>query len=197
MVQASGAWANEIFPSLAFDPTVPDKICTILHVQITVECPNGHIFDMVRRYREKGRKANFIESDTATGYFGAWASDRFIRIYEKSKELIRLETVYKKAYAMPMYSRLVDTPEGEETAVMGSWLAYEVLRLNDPMVTDIFSPFLKPNAMKPPKLIRRPETDTEWWIRKTVLPALYKYRQSHDCDEGLIEAIYEILKTDN
>jgi len=46
---------------------------------------------------------------------------------------------------------------------------------------------------KPPREKRRPTTDTERWFRRVVLPALHKYRNSDDVDNGLLDAMMNII----
>jgi len=180
------------------NPDIFEQGCTRIDIQVTTEWPNADLFSVLRRWREKGRKGNFYESNGGmTIYLGAWGSERFARIYQKSDELVRFEMCYKKAYAEPIYNELHGYDEDGRREKMTYWLAAEVARINDRILSSVFEPVLKVVGGKPPRLTRRPTTDTEKWFRRVVLPALNRYVNSHDVDEGILQALVEIACHDN
>jgi len=171
-----------------------ENTCTRIDIQITTEWSNANLFEMLARWRGKGRKGNFYESNGGmTIYLGAWGSERFARIYQKGDDLVRFEMCYKKAYASPIYHQLYGLDGAQRKALMTFWLAAEVLRINDRELTAVFEPVLKVVGQKPPREKRRPTTDTERWFRRVVMPALAKYINSHDVDEGLLGAMIELI----
>lgn len=197
MVQASGAFADIAFEQLR-DYESHDAKTTRIDVQITVEWHKADLFNVVRRWREKGRMGNFWESETGcTAYMGAWGSDRFVRVYRKSDELCRFEVCYKKAYAIPMFERLREcVSESERRVLMANWLRYELMRINDNVLSDVYGRVLREVGEKPPREARRPTTDTERWFRRVVVPALTKYVKSHDVSQELLWEIQEALDND-
>ena len=172
-----------------------DTKCTRIDIQITTDWPNADLWNVLRRWREKGRRGSTMESDTGmTVYLGAWGSERFARIYQKTPTLCRFEMCYKKGYASPLWERLGACDGLVQREMMGNWLAYELLRIGDPILDAVFGDVLLGNPEKPPREARRPTTDTERWIKRVVYPALAKYSQSHDVDPYLIAGLMDILR---
>jgi len=175
--------------------TSPDDAkCTRLDIQITTDWPAADLWNVLRRWREKGRRGSTMESDSGmTVYLGAWGSERFIRIYQKTPALCRFELCYKKGYANPLWERLGQLDGKGKREAMGHWMAYELLRVKDPVLSSVFGDVLQGNPEKPPREARRPTTDTERWIKKVVYPALAKYANNHDVDPYLIAGLIDIL----
>jgi hypothetical protein len=198
MLQVSGAFADSQFSMLAGRKDAGECKTTRIDIQITTDWDRADLFSVCRRWRERGRKGNFLESgedgEGQTVYLGAWGSDRFVRVYQKSKTICRFEVCYRKAHAEPMYNRLaeLDSDSGRRDA-MGSWLAYELLRIKDPVLDAVFGKVLKELGTKPPKVVRRPTSDTEKWFLRVVRPALQRYINSHDVDESVLDSIREVI----
>jgi len=172
-----------------------DVKCTRLDIQITTDWPYADLWNVLRRWREKGRRGSTQESDTGmTVYLGAWGSERFVRIYQKTPTLCRFEMCYKGRYAKPLWERLGTCDGFVQRETMGKWLTYELLRIGDPVLENVFGDVLMGNPERPPREARRPTTDTERWIKKVVYPALAKYVKSHDVDPYLIAGLIDILR---
>lgn len=193
MLQVSGRNADEQDGNIR-EVAPEDTRSTRIDIQITTDWPNADLWNVLRRWREKGRRGSTMESDSGmTVYLGAWGSERFCRIYQKTPTLCRFEMCYKKAYARPLWERLGTCDGLAQRKMMGSWLAYELLRIVDPILDKVFGDVLMGNPERPPREARRPTTDTERWIKKVVYPALAKYANSHDVDPYLIAGLMEIL----
>jgi len=175
--------------------TSPDDAkCTRLDIQITTDWPAADLWNVLRRWREKGRRGSTMESDTGmTVYLGAWGSERFVRIYQKTSTLCRFEMCYKRAYASPIWERLGTCDGFAQREMMERWLLYELTRINDPVLDAVFGDVLYGNPERPPREARRPTTDTERWIKRVVYPALAKYANSHDVDPYLIAGLIDVL----
>jgi len=196
MLEVSGRNADREQQSVRLaSPT--DAKCTRVDIQITTEWPRADTFNVLRRWREKGRRGSSFESDTGmTVYLGAWGSERFVRIYQKTPTLCRFEMCYKRAYSVPLWERLDGLDEPARRMMMSNWLKYELLRISDPVLNGVFGDVLAGNPEKPPREARRPTTDTERWIKRVVYPALAKYANDHDNDPYLIDGLIAILKGD-
>lgn len=195
MMQVSGYRAAAAYDILRANP-IEDETCTRIDIQITTDWPNPDLFGVARRWREKGRHANYLESQSgSTIYLGAWGSDRFVRVYSKTATLTRFEVCYRKAYASPCWLRLgqLTKPEHVQESIR-RWLLYELLRIDDPVLSDVFGKVLSGDSEKPPREERRGTTDTERWIKRVVCPALSKYVNSHDIDPYIIMSIMDILR---
>lgn len=194
MMQATGAWADEFYPQMIALPCEPGDKCTRLDIQMTIEFSEPNLFEVLRRWRDKGRKGNFLESKGGmTIYLGAWGSDRFIRIYQKSETLLRFEVSYHKAYAQPMHDRLRLEDEKHRREIMNYWMLYELMRVNDPVLSPAFALTLQGSKQKPPRLARRPTNESEKWFKRVVIPAIKKYKNSHDVNEDLLDLMVKVI----
>jgi len=128
-----------------------------------------------------------------TIYLGAWGSDRFIRIYQKSETLLRFEVSYHKAYAQPMHDRLRLEDEKHRREIMNYWMLYELMRVNDPVLSPAFALTLQGSKQKPPRLARRPTNESEKWFKRVVIPAIKKYKNSHDVNEDLLDLMVKVI----
>jgi len=177
---------------------LPEVTCTHLDLQVTCEWQSATLSVLAGRLLERGYLADFRTSNMGdTCYIYSRKSDRFIRVYHKSKHEVRFEVSYKKPFAMPMF-RLVagltcneGVPQIEEQ--LGIWLRYELDRVNDHELNQAFAGALAMDGSKPPKFVPAPENDTERWLRKIVAPALSKYVHSHDNDPYLVNHLIQIL----
>jgi len=193
MLQVSGRNADQQQTAVRV-ASPDDTTCTRIDIQITTDWPRADLWNVLRRWREKGRRGSTMESDTGmTIYLGAWGSEKFCRIYQKTPTLCRFEMCYKKGYANPLWERLGNCGGLEQRVMMGNWLSYELLRIGDPILDKVFGDVLTGNPERPPREARRPTTDTERWIKRVVYPALAKYANSHDVDPYLIAGLVEIL----
>lgn len=194
ILQVSGAQADEVLPSVVNDEE--NWTCTQLDFQVTCDWPNAPLFELtkelVRIHGEK--KPQYLPSETGcTVYFGAWKSEKLVRIYHKSNKLVRFEVKFKKAYAEHMARTMIGLPEDDSRNYIKAWLRWELNRLNSPMLYNVFNDALSIEPVKPVREVNREESDRERWIRKVVCPVLDKYAHSHDCDRNLLEFISKIV----
>jgi len=202
MLQVSGADSDLWLHALVIGD-IPDVTCTHLDLQVTIEWPTNDLYALTGRMLSYDRESDFRTSKQGdTCYIGSRLSDRFIRVYHKSKSkgLVRFEVSYKKPFARAMFEFLAaNMPcDGGEfnTLWIRKWLSYELLRTGDHELIDAFSPVLDPIPTKPPKFVPAPENDTERWLRKIVAPALIKYVHNHDKDPYLIDHLIRILDSE-
>lgn len=193
MVQISGADADRFVGEWSNDDTVR---CSRIDIQVTCASKKAiDMFALAERQKGKGRLVGFIESGgLATVYIGSWKSNSFLRIYQKSRNVIRLEACYKgsKANHLHMY---IGQP-GEIHAKMRSMLKSELNKLDDEVLESIFSHALYGDAAMP-KMTARPETNTEKWFTQSVIPALTKYINSSDCDQQIVSLFLAALEMRN
>lgn len=195
MLQVSGAAADDVLPLVLNDEE--NWECTQLDFQVTCDWYDHNLFDLcVELVRTHGnKKPQYIGSASGqTVYFGAWKSDKLIRIYTKSHRLVRLEVKFKKAYSGYMARTMIGLSEGERRNYIKAWLRWELDRLRSPMLDRVFSDSLSIEPLKPIREVNREESDRERWLRKVVLPTLHKYRNSHDHDPYLIAAFAEVIR---
>jgi len=197
MLQVSGRNADQQQTAVRV-ASPDDTTCTRIDIQITTDWPRADLWNVLRRWREKGRRGSTMESDTGmTIYLGAWGSEKFCRIYQKTPTLCRFEMCYKRAYSAPLWDRLDGLDELARRETMERWLMYELTRINDPVLDHVFGDVLFGNPEKPPREARRPTTDTERWVKRVVYPALAKYANDHDHDPYLIDGLIAILSKGN
>jgi len=194
MLQVSGKDANLAVPALIH---LPDIECTHLDLQVTCEWQDSDIFAIAERLHDEFFVDYRTSNEGDTVYIYSRLSDKFIRIYQKTKHIVRFEVAYKKPYARAIWEhlqteRLIGNPE-ETTIKMKEWLMWELWKLHDGELMAVFADSLGNNPVKPPKYVPAPENNTERWLRKIVAPALKKYVNSHESDPYLINHIMDIL----
>jgi len=202
LLQVSGA-ESDLWMHALLIADLPDITCTHLDLQVTVEWPTSDLYALTGRILKAGGSSDFRHdprSQCDTCYIGSRLSDRFIRVYHKSKDkgIVRFEVAYKKPFARAMWEHMAERMPCDDgtwrVAQMRTWLRYELERTGDTDLLEAFGPVLQEEPEKPPKFIPRPENDTERWLRKIVAPALLRYRNGHDCDEYLIDHLLRILE---
>lgn len=190
LVQVSGAAADEYVGQWSNDDNVR---CSRIDVQVTCKAANGmDMFALAERQKGKGRLVGFIESGgLATVYIGSWKSNKFLRIYQKSRNVIRFEACYKGSKANHFHMHIGAI--GDVRKNMRGLLKYELNTLGDDALDRLFGEALYGEAVAP-KMTPRPESSTEKWILSSVLPALTRYANSHDCDQQIISAIMHAIR---
>jgi hypothetical protein len=197
MVQVSGADADGVLPIILADN---NWTCTQLDLQVTCDWPDAPLFELTRELvRIHGdRKPQYLPSETGcTVYFGSWKSEKLIRIYHKSRRLVRFEVKFKKNYSEHMARTMIGLSDTERRDYIKAWLRWELNRLNSPMLYNVFNDSLSIDPLKPVRMVNREESDRERWIRKVVIPVLAKYANSHDCDPYLLGFISQIVNKEN
>ena len=198
MLQVSGKDANLAVPALIH---LPDIECTHLDLQVTCEWFQSDIFAIAERLRGQCLVDYRTSTEGDTVYIYSRLSDKFIRIYQKTRDLVRFEVAYKKPYARAIWAELQNGAllDNEDMTYnrMQSWLMWELWKLHDPILIDIFADSMGNNPQKPPRFVPAPENNTERWLRKIVAPALQKYVNSHESDPYLIHHLVKILGATN
>jgi len=194
ILQVSGAAADDALPVVLDGED--NWHCTQLDIQITCEWYNADLFalcaELARIHGSK--KPGYVSSASgATVYFGAWKSDKLIRVYHKSHKLVRFEVKFKKNYSDHMARVMIGMSEIERRGYMKAWLRWELNRLNSPLMNLYFSDALNIDPIKPVRMVNREESDRERWIRKVVVPVLHKYANSHDHDPNLLDHIIDVV----
>jgi len=194
MLQVSGKEADTAIPALLY---LPDIECTHLDLQVTVSWPDSDIFAIAERLRDIFLVDYRTSTEGDTVYIYSRLSDKYIRIYQKTRDLVRFEVAYKKPYARAMWKEMQSASliEGESMRYnrMQSWLMWELWKLRDGILMGVFSDPLGNNPTRPPKYVPAPENNTERWLRKIVAPALKKYANSHERDEYLLAHLMNII----
>lgn len=185
ILQISGAISDEMAERSFLDDS--DKNCSRIDLQIT--CPGS--MDMWRfadRKKQGKRNVQYMEKKgLATVYIGSFLSDKLVRVYMKSKHMLRFEVMYKGRRAMPMWEALQMAQISRVT--IGQFLRYELQSLNDHTLDAIFAhPLATFDPLKPPTLGKL-QTSTEKWLRDTVMPVIAKYANSHDANADLLYAL--------
>jgi len=198
MLQVSGKDANLAVPALVH---LPDVECTHLDLQVTCEWPGSNIFAIAERLRDQFLVDYRTSTEGDTVYIYSRLSDKYIRIYQKTADIVRFEVAYKKPYARAIWEELrkgtfIDD-EYSTTEKMKEWLMWELWKLHDGELNDVFADSLGNNPTRPPKYVPAPENNTERWLRKIVAPALRKYVNSHEVDRYLIYHLVQILGESN
>lgn len=204
MLQVSGKDSNLWVDSLSY---LEDVECTHMDVQVTCSWPDSDIFAIAERLRDRFLVDYRTSREGDTCYIYSRLSDKFIRIYQKTKDLVRFEVAYKKPYAREMFRQfqMISSKQSlscqdvanERERLMRDWLSWELWKLQDGILNSVFSDSLGKNPVKPPKFVPAPENNTERWLRKIVAPALLKYVNSHDADPYLIHHLVKILGASN
>lgn len=198
MLQVSGKDANLAVPALIH---LPDIECTHLDLQITCEWQDSDIFAIAERLRDQFLVDYRTSKEGDTVYIYSRLSDKFIRIYQKTKDIVRFEVAYKKPYARGMWETLQSgrliASDHETQEMKKSWLMWELHQLHDKTLSEVFADSLGNNPTKPPKHVPAPENNTERWLRKIVAPALLKYVNGHEADPYLIHHLVKILGASN
>lgn len=183
MVQVSGAEADKFVGLWSSDPSVR---CTRIDVQVT--CKAVREFDMfafAERQKQGKRTVGFIESNgLSTVYIGSWKSNEFLRVYQKSKRVIRFEVCYKGSKSDFLHRWLGDDRSTDREKMRG-WLKHKLFSLNDNLLDELFGSALYGEPLKPQMTIR-PESNTEKWIEQSVIPAIHKYANSHDVNPDIM-----------
>lgn len=198
MLQVSGKDAGLAVPALIH---LPDIECTHLDLQVTCGWPGSDIFAIAERLRDNFLVDYRTSTEGDTVYIYSRLSDKYIRIYQKTKDIVRFEVAYKKPYARAMWQtlrsdRLIVSDE-ETLNMKKAWLMYELWKLHDKTLLGVFQDSLGNNPMRPPKFVPAPENNRERWLRKIVAPALQKYANSHEADPYLIHHLVKILGASN
>jgi len=204
MLQVSGRDSNLWIDSLAY---LEDVECTHLDIQTTCEWENSDIFAIAERLRDRFLVDYRTSREGDTVYIYSRLSDKFIRIYQKTADIVRFEVAYKKPYARVMFQQFqvinskallsCEDVASERERLMRDWLSWELWKLQDGVLNSIFSDCLGSNPIRPPKFVPAPENNTERWLRKIVAPALQKYVNSHEADPYLVHHLVRILGASN
>lgn len=190
MLQATGFMGDVVLMGM---PELCDVCnCRRIDLQITIDSKIT-MFDIAARMNKRKRTVGFRESKgLATVYIGSFSSDKLIRIYQKKAGVVRFEVMYKGYKSGPIMHALIAS--GNPRNLMGDYLKYELLALNDTIVEGQFAPVLAARtATKTPKVVRADKA-TEKWLQDVVMPVLFKYANAHDSNEDLLYWLSEAIK---